>query len=1328
MKTSPHPLLATLNGNGNTTSFRQFDSTMTPSHAQISIAKNEQVVLNPNNATGRVFAMCFVASLLSEAIIIDWYNLNDALYWLTASLSALCIWTVFAFTFLPSMSGNPRNCVKISYLVLTCFTVFITLFVEAIQSAEGEGEFLDTNTLLSAQGRFLIFSFTGMILVGLKWRESMLFWGCCASSTFLASQTIWFLRADHTSIMDVGMFLKNSFMIILSLSAVLFAFEADFRAWAVHALEIAQHHQKEYSRIKKVMEQSAQRERLFMSFIFHEIRVPFNAIVGGIASMRITEGRSADDEELLEIMESQANVMHQILDDVLTIGKLEEKKLELSNKVFVLESLIKKCVFVTRGETEKKGISLTSHVSGKLPFKVLGDRNRLSQVIGNFLSNAIKFTHQGGHLSVVCSVGSSKPSNSDTVPIQIRVKDDGVGIAPDKVKSLFTPFFQVDAADLQDGKGTGLGLAICRHLIVDLFQGVVGCESIDGKGTVFFFEVLLSVVAKTKMTLNPKKKADRIFNLAQPRPSFRIGKGTTGHLFSKEDEESEEDPENESVVSNETYKSTGKRFGSKMANSDAPSILPTSIAEFSKVQSASDINARYSLTLDAEQAALRRKRRSVSINNDEIVRSATLNENTSVLNWKPRRLVYRKGQRIYGVCISSPFYDLRSKSPSPELKTAQPQPQTITISTANAMNHMPNSISAGLGSNSPVDSSSASRSGSGKSFTDSTLARGQLAESVHSAQRMLLPPPKDFIKPYQFTHSHVSVGSSVSRGSSDFASGKRRTRSSGLSLTNKLPNSRMFRQSALSFQPTTHGTTSLAAESSSSGSDDILSKSSSRNSQTHSLTSNVFGILGDHVEILYESLEPTSQFDNSIQQSFGINNVKTQPSQMTNSSDMNQTNKGSRSKNLIPLHTISDNASGFSEVSQMQLNQQTTPLSSKSVLSPIFSSFSRRRSLPNPTPQILKSIMDTNASGKAADGSALLLRANNKNMTNNSISLHPSGLSTQQSTNFVLQQGNGLRGKVQLPKIQSPKTPDSSSPGLPSSPTLSNTNNSRRSSFFDQLTKMRKHSEGDVCYLGSSLSRQSVNQSATCESSDGTVKTNAGEWAGHMLPTRPEPKEGASNFPVSPEFIPNSSRHHSHALPSVFSDDIHTDLASTIRYTPPSSPQRYPNKSNLRMSPLKKEERLTLNIRELEEERKNKRQQSKPKSKRILIVEDSKANRMIMARLIKQLGHEPFQAEDGQVCVDMHQDGEKFDLILMDFNMPNLGGIDATRILRAMGVEVKIIALTGNAVTEYQREFIDVGGDAVLLKPIKTKQFKQLLSSSSTFQLHKSSSTVIISD
>ncbi len=226
----------------------------------------------------------------------------------------------------------------------------------------------------------------------------------------------------------------------------------------------------------------------FVANISHELRTPMNGILG-MAQLILNTPLNQKQSQQLNILYESGNNLLNIINELLDLSKIEAGKMELETVPFDFLQTIENAVTLLRIRAQEKGLSLEIQTSDTIPQQVMGDNNRLRQVVLNLVSNAIKFTNEG---SVTVSVVLENLVDGNAV-LKVAVIDTGIGIDQSEVQRLFDKFHQVDASTSRKYGGTGLGLFICRQLIA-LMGGKIGVETQEGKGCTFWFTLSLPVV------------------------------------------------------------------------------------------------------------------------------------------------------------------------------------------------------------------------------------------------------------------------------------------------------------------------------------------------------------------------------------------------------------------------------------------------------------------------------------------------------------------------------------------------------------------------------------------------------------------------------------------------------------------------------------------------------------------------------------------------------------------------------------------------------------------------------------------------------------------
>ena len=229
----------------------------------------------------------------------------------------------------------------------------------------------------------------------------------------------------------------------------------------------------------------------FLSNMSHEMRTPMNAIIGMTSIAKGSIDLSRKDYCLQKISDASTHLLS-IINDILDMSKIEANKFELSFEKFNFERVLQKVANVIGYRVDERHQNFTVYIDKDIPIHLLGDDQRITQVITNLMSNAVKFTPDGGSIHLNAYLLEEK---DNICTIKIEVIDTGIGISPEQQSKLFSAFAQAETSTTRKFGGTGLGLAISKH-IIEMMDGDIWIESSLGEGSTFAFTINVEKLAE----------------------------------------------------------------------------------------------------------------------------------------------------------------------------------------------------------------------------------------------------------------------------------------------------------------------------------------------------------------------------------------------------------------------------------------------------------------------------------------------------------------------------------------------------------------------------------------------------------------------------------------------------------------------------------------------------------------------------------------------------------------------------------------------------------------------------------------------------------------
>lgn len=274
--------------------------------------------------------------------------------------------------------------------------------------------------------------------------------------------------------------------------------------------------QNELQTAKEAAESANQAKSIFLANMSHELRTPLNAILGFSSMLGRDSGATPAQKEKLAVINRSGENLLSMINDILDLSKIEAGRIELEENPFDLIALLKEISVMIQSRAGEKGLSfvLETEMVG-FPY-VNADVGKLRQILFNLLTNAVKFTGEGG--VTLRAATEPLPETPERCQIVVEVEDTGPGIDPDRQEEIFDPFVQEQGVSVQ--VGTGLGLSICKNLS-DLMGGSIEVESEAGKGALFRVRLPAGIVEAADVK-TPMETKPMVIGLAPGQKAWRI--------------------------------------------------------------------------------------------------------------------------------------------------------------------------------------------------------------------------------------------------------------------------------------------------------------------------------------------------------------------------------------------------------------------------------------------------------------------------------------------------------------------------------------------------------------------------------------------------------------------------------------------------------------------------------------------------------------------------------------------------------------------------------------------------------------------------------------
>ncbi len=280
------------------------------------------------------------------------------------------------------------------------------------------------------------------------------------------------------------------------------------------AEEVLQQKNVELETAKSAVEKAEKARDIFLANMSHELRTPINTILG-LNELILRESQEEAVKEYARDIRQAGNILLALVSDILDFSKLEADKMELTEGIYDVSSLLNDLINSISVQQRRKKLDLVLDIAPDIPYKLFGDEIHIRQIIGNLLSNAVRYTEKG---RITLHV-SWKELPKDSVEMHVIVKDTGVGIKEEDIPKLFNAFHRMDSAARRKDDRTGLGLAITKRLI-EMMGGSLEVQSVYGLGTAFSFKVEQKIVDRDPLGDFEKQYKDSLRSIEDYHEKF----------------------------------------------------------------------------------------------------------------------------------------------------------------------------------------------------------------------------------------------------------------------------------------------------------------------------------------------------------------------------------------------------------------------------------------------------------------------------------------------------------------------------------------------------------------------------------------------------------------------------------------------------------------------------------------------------------------------------------------------------------------------------------------------------------------------------------------
>lgn len=267
--------------------------------------------------------------------------------------------------------------------------------------------------------------------------------------------------------------------------------------WVIDDISNERAAAQQLAEARDIAEQAARLKSEFLAHMSHELRSPINAVLG-FTEILLGSEMTAHQTDYLQKVQASGRHLLMIINDILDLSKVEAGKLRIEQTEFALSTVVKNAVDTIAAGAATKDLEVLVEVDADVPPRLMGDPLRLTQILMNYLSNALKFTETG---EIRLHVALDTAETATAARVRFSVTDTGIGMSAEQIARMFQSFSQAEDSTARLYGGTGLGLAICRQL-ASLMQGEVGVDSRQGRGSTFW--VSLPLVAAPSRARRPR--------------------------------------------------------------------------------------------------------------------------------------------------------------------------------------------------------------------------------------------------------------------------------------------------------------------------------------------------------------------------------------------------------------------------------------------------------------------------------------------------------------------------------------------------------------------------------------------------------------------------------------------------------------------------------------------------------------------------------------------------------------------------------------------------------------------------------------------------------